>query len=313
LILRTTLLYLLIFVCVLLVLDGGAYAFMSTEYRSLLGPALGTPEATAALASSMRRVAVTIFALDVPLIVAFGAASYVLARMTLAPVFAARERERVFAADVAHELRSPLAAIAGVAQAARAGAQPESRDAFETIAANALDASAIVADLLTLARSPGRAVLACEPLDLAAIVARSVKEAAPNARTRGVEFSSDPVSAIVDGDERRLRELARNLIDNATAHARTTVRVASRRNGRRCELVVDDDGDGVAPADRERIFERFYRASEDGGGTGLGLSIARWIVEAHDGTIAVAQAPEGGARFIVSLPAIADAAADDPA
>lgn len=305
-IVRTTLLYLLIFVCVLLALDVGAYAFMATEYRSLLGPALGTPEAASALAASMRHVIVTIVTLDLPLAIAFGLASYLLARATLAPIVAARERERIFAADVAHELRSPLTAIASVAQAARSAAPPESREAFETIAANALDASAIVTDLLTLARDPGQSVLQCEPVDLASIVAACAKEAASAARDRGVVLQSDPQSAIVDGDERRLRELARNLLENSIRHARVGVRIASRRDGRTCELVVDDDGDGVAPHERERIFERFYRGSEDGQGTGLGLAIVRWIAHAHGGTVAVTQAPGGGARFTTSIPAHVD-------
>jgi signal transduction histidine kinase len=307
LIARTTILYLLVFVCVLIALDIGAYAFVAREYTSLLGPALSTPEGSTALATAMRHVAMTILTLDVPLIAIVGGASYVLARTTLAPIFAARERERVFAADVAHELRSPLAAIASVAQAARKSAPPDSREAFETIAANALDTSAIVADLLTLARDPGHAVLQCEPVDLAAVVATSAREAAPIALARGVQIQSEPGSAIVDGDERRLRELARNLLENAVRHARTSVRIASRRDGKLCEIVVEDDGDGVPAQDRERIFERFYRGANDGAGTGLGLAIVRWIVRAHAGNVAVTQAPQGGARFVATVPAHADA------
>jgi len=302
LIARTSALYLLIFICVLVALDIGAYAFMSREYASLLQPALGTPEGAAAMNSAMRRVVVTIVLLDVPLVIAVGAASYALARATLAPIFAARERERVFASDVAHELRSPLAAIAAIAQAARTTATPESRDAFEAISANALDTSAIVTDLLTLARDPGHGVLQCEPVDLAAIVARCARDVASDAASRGVRVESSPVSAIVDGDERRLRELARNLLENAVRHARSYVRIGSQRNGRSCEIVVEDDGDGIPPTDRERVFQRFYRRSDDGFGTGLGLAIVRWIAQAHAGTVTIAQASQGGARFVASIP-----------
>lgn len=300
---RTSALYLLIFICVLIALDIGAYAFMRREYASLLQPALGTPEGAAAMGAAMRRVVVTILLLDVPLIAAVGGASYVLARATLAPIYAARERERIFASDVAHELRSPLAAIAAIAQAARATALPESRDAFEAIAANALDTSAIVTDLLTLARDPGQSVLQCEPVDLAAVVARCASDVAGAAAARGVRVESSPVSAIVDGDERRLRELVRNLLENAVRHARSSVRIASQRSGRTCEIVVEDDGPGIAPEDRERVFQRFYRSSEDGGGTGLGLAIVRWIAKAHAGTVTIAQNGEaGGARFVTSIP-----------
>lgn len=300
---RATVLYLLVFVCVLLALDAGAYFFMVREYTSLLGPALGTPEGNTALAAAMRKVVLTIAMLDVPLVIAVAAASYLLARASIAPLAAARERERVFAADAAHELRSPLATIASIAQAARATADPAAREAFESIVRTALDASGIVSDLLTLAREPGRSVLQCEPVDLGAIVAGCAREAAAAARERGVVLSSAPASAIVDGDERRLRELTRNLLDNAIRHARGNVDVATETDGKSCAIVVDDDGEGVAPNERERIFERFYRHSDDGSGTGLGLAIVRWIVRAHDGTIDVRTAPLGGARFVASFPA----------
>ena len=300
---RTSALYLLIFICVLIALDAGAYAFVMREYASLLQPALGTPEGTAAMASAMRRVVATIALIDVPLVAVFGAASYLLARATLAPLFAARQRERVFAADVAHELRSPLAAIASVAQAARDGATEHEREAFNTIVSEALDASAIVADLLTLARDPAHNALQCEPVDLAAIVARCAGDAAERAAGAGVRIQAAPGSAIVDGDERRLRELTRNLLENAVRHARTRVLLASMQTGRTCSIVVEDDGEGVPPEDRERIFERFYRRRDDGTGTGLGLPIARWIARAHGGNVTAGPADGGGARFVVTFAA----------
>jgi signal transduction histidine kinase len=302
LILRTAALYVAIFVCVLLALDAGAYVFMLREYTSLLGPALATPEGSRALAAAMRPVAAAIATIDVPLIVIVAFASYALARTTIAPLAAARERERIFAADSAHALRSPLATIAAVAQAARPTANADTSEALETIVASTLDASRIVGDLLTLARRPQRDVLQCEPVDLAAIVSVSVGDVEPIAAAHGIRIESSPESAIVDGDERRLKELARNLLENAVHHAHGTVRVASRRNGRIAEIVVEDDGGGVPPEERERIFERFYRHSNNGSGSGLGLAIVDWIARAHQGTIAVGDAPAGGARFVASLP-----------
>jgi signal transduction histidine kinase len=303
LILRAAVLYLAIFVCVLLALNAGAYAFMAREYASLLAPALGTPEGSSALAAAMRRVVVTLAAIDVPLVVIVAVASYALARATIAPLEAARRRERIFAADAAHELRSPLTAISAVAQAARANASDDARAAFEAIAHSAHEASAVVTDLLTLARDPARHALQCEPVDLAAVVTGTSRENEPIAAARGIRLESAPESAIVDGDERRLRELARNLVENGIRHARQTVSIVSRRNGRLCEIVVDDDGDGVPPEDRERIFQRFYRRTNDGMGTGLGLAIVRWIARAHDGTVTVEATPSGGARFIAAIPA----------
>lgn len=303
LIFRTTALYLLVFVCVLAALDAGAYGFMLREYTSLLGPALGTPEGAKALAAAMRPVAVSILAIDLPLIAVVGAASYAMARLTIAPLAAARERERVFAADAAHELRSPLTAIASVAQASRNQSPPDSTQAFDTITHEALEASALISDLLTLARNPGRAVLQCEPVDLALVVTTCARDAALSANARNVRIETAADSAIVDGDERRLRELARNLLENAVRHARSRVTIASSRNGRTCSIVVEDDGEGVAPGERERVFERFYRRTQDQHGTGLGLAIVRWIVNAHEGTVGVEGSEAGGARFVATLPA----------
>jgi len=300
---RAAALYLFIFVCVLLALNAGAYAFMAREYASLLGPAMETAEGAHALAAAMRHVALTLAAIDAPLVAVVALASYALARATIAPLDAARERERLFASDAAHELRSPLAAIAAIAQAARSRASDESRDAFEAIAGCALEASAVVTGLLTLARDPGRRALQCEPVDLAAIVAFCSRESEPVANERGIRVDAAPATAIVEGDERRLRELARNLLDNAVRHARSRVSIASRRNGRLCEIVVEDDGEGVPPGERERIFERFYRRANDGSGTGLGLAIVRWIARAHDGIVTVDEAASGGARFVAGIPA----------
>ncbi|HEY2476723.1 MAG TPA: histidine kinase dimerization/phospho-acceptor domain-containing protein, partial [Candidatus Cybelea sp.] len=133
LVVRTAALYLCVFVCVLAALSVGAYAFVAGEYASLLKPALGTPYGSTAMATAMRAVVLTIAEIDLPLIVVFAIASYLLARMAIAPLEAARERERRFTSDAAHELRSPLAAIAAVAQVSRARSSQESRTAFETI------------------------------------------------------------------------------------------------------------------------------------------------------------------------------------
>jgi signal transduction histidine kinase len=303
LIARTAALYLCVFVCVLAALSIGAYEFVAREYASLLAPALSTPEGAGALRTAMHRVAVTIAEIDAPLVIVVAIASYFLARTAIAPLAAARQRERRFSADAAHELRSPLTAIAAVAQAARAGATEQSRASFEAIARSALEASAVVTDLLTLARDPARRALQCEPVDLAAIITLASRDTQPVADARNVRLDVAPGSAIVDGDERRLRELSVNLLDNAIRHARRGVRISSRRAGRLCEIVVEDDGDGIPSSERERVFERFYRRSNDGSGTGLGLPIVRWIASAHGGAVEIDRSSDGGARFVAAFPA----------
>jgi signal transduction histidine kinase len=303
LIARTAALYLFVFVCVLAALSIGAYEFVVREYASWLAPALSTPEGAGALRTAMYRVAVTIAEIDVPLVIIVAIASYVLARAAIAPLEAARERERRFSADAAHELRSPLTAIAAVAQAARADAPEQSRACFEAIARSALEASDVVTDLLTLARDPARRALQCEPVDLAAIVTIASRVTRPVADARNVRLDVAPGSAIIDGDERRLRELSVNLLDNAIRHAHQGVRISSRQAGRLCEIVVEDDGDGIPETERERVFERFYRLAHDGKGTGLGLAIVRWIAYAHGGAVEIDRSSNGGARFVAAFPA----------
>src|SRR6202035_3819153 len=156
---------------------------------------------------------------------------------------------------------------------------------------------------LTLARHPGPAVLQREPVDLAAIVLAVSRELAPVAATRAIALDVDAGNAIVDGDERRLREMARNLLDNAIRHARSRARIASQRGGRSGEIVVEDDGEGIASEDRQRLFERYFRHRNDRTGTGLGLAIVQWVARAHGGEVVAGTASQGGARFVASIPA----------
>lgn len=300
--LRLALRYIAVFALVLTALSVGAYMFVGREYASLLMPALATPEGAAAYANAMRRVAWTIAAFDVPLLVVVGIASWLLARASIEPLLAAQERERAFAADAAHALRSPLAAIASVAQAARGGADPASHGAFETIAHAALDASQTVAELLTLSRSAEPHALAKEPIELAAVVSDTASEFRQLAHDKGVELHLHAASAIVDADERRVRELVRNLLSNAVRHARSDVRVDVTARDEVAELVVANDGEPIEPQAREKVFERFYRANGSPEGSGLGLAIVRWIAQAHGGSVAIRDGAGAATEFIVRLP-----------
>lgn len=297
--------YVIIFLVVLAAISVVAYFFIGRSYGAELGPALGTPEGTAAYAAAMRHVTVSILLFDFPLVVLVAAASYWLARAHLEPLLAARERERRFAADAAHELRSPLATIATVAQAARADAQPELHAALETIIRTALDASAIVGDLLTLAREPASHALHTEPLDLAIVARQSAAEFLERAKAAGIDLKVEAQNVLVEADERRIRELLRNLIENGLRHARSSLVVRTSQQGRTAVLTVSDDGPGIEPSQQERIFERLFRSNEQGEGLGLGLSIGRWIAVAHGGELRAGnQRESGGALFTVTLPSL---------
>lgn len=301
---RLALRYLLVFAVVLAALSAGAYLFLGREYAGLLQPALGTPEVSRGYALAMRRVLLTILAFDVPLLIVVGVAAWILARASIAPLLAAQERERAFAADAAHALRSPLATIASLAQAHRADAPPQIAGVLTTIARAALDASATVGDLLTLARSAQPAALAKEPIDLGAVAADTANEFRQMAFDRGVQLRVEPVSVIVEADERRVREMIRNLLSNALRHAKSSVRIRVAA-GDDAELVVTNDGEPVPADARERIFERFFRADGHMEGTGLGLAIVKWIASAHGGSVLVRDCERGtGAEFVVCLPAM---------
>ena len=111
----------------------------------------------------------------------------------------------------------------------------------------------------------------------------------------------------VRGDEVLLAQVVGNLLANAARHARSRVAVSLAEEGGRVVLAVDDDGPGIAPQDRARVFDRFVRLDEararDAGGVGLGLAIVSDVVGLHGGTVHVERAPLGGARFVVDLPA----------
>jgi signal transduction histidine kinase len=300
---RLTAIYVAIFAAVLALLSAAAYAFVGMEYRSLLAPALQTPEARAAYAHAMARVALAIGGFDLPLLVVVGIASYLLARVSLAPLLEARERERAFSVDVAHELRSPLATISSIAQAARADTDERTRERLDVITTTALDAAGLVGDMLTLARDPRPGVLHREPVDLANVAAASVREFRDRFEVKHITLETQLASCIVDGDERRLRQLVRNLLDNALRHAQQRVIVSTFDDHGRGRITVEDDGTGIPADERERVFERFH--ANDEGGAGLGLAIVAWVARAHEGTVRVESTQDGhGARIVTTLPTL---------
>lgn len=298
---RLTAVYTAIFAAVLSCISAYAYWLIGGQYRSLLAPALDTIEGQAGYRNAMTHVLITIVAADVPVLIVVCLLAFVLARASLRPLFDARERERQFAADAAHELRSPLATIATVAQAARLKTDPETRERLDTIAHTALDASALIGELLTLAREPRPGLLQREPVDLAHVVTACAREFDSRATAANLELRVLAAGAIVDGDERRLRELTRNLLENALRHAKHVIVLECGGDTTAAYLCVRDDGDGIAPALREQIFQRY--AGADPGGHGLGLAIAHWIAHAHDGELEL----EGGtaipgASFVAKIP-----------
>jgi signal transduction histidine kinase len=295
-IVRLALSYLAVFLIVLAALSAVAYEFVAHVYASEVQPALALPETQQALRSALRRVLGVIIAIDIPLALLVGIASYFLARLSIAPLIAARRREAQFAADAAHELRTPLAKIAAIAQAAQHSGGDDR--ALASITHTAIDASTLVGDLLTLLRNEELSVRAREPVDLASILIATARDHVPSAATRSVALDVRTTSAIVDGEELRLRQLIGNLIDNALRHARGRVEAWIEVTNGWARICVEDDGEGVPEALRERVFDRFFKVHEDAGGSGLGLAICRWVARAHGGDVAM----EDRSRFVARIP-----------
>lgn len=214
---------------------------------------------------------------------------------TLAALQTSVERQRRFVADASHELRSPIASLR--TQLEVGAAHPELLD-LDGAVADTVRLQGLAADLLLLARLDAGERPGDTRFDLGAL-ARQEAEGRANVtvQAQGVE---------VAGSRGQVGRVLTNLLDNAQRHARSAVTVTVRAEGACAVVAVADDGDGVAEADRERIFERFVRLDEarsrDDGGAGLGLAIARDVAARHGGTLTVGRAPAGGALFELRLP-----------
>jgi signal transduction histidine kinase len=223
----------------------------------------------------------------------------------------ASTRQQRFVADASHELRSPVTAIRTELEVAQRTAAPDDWPAVaERLLAEEARLEAVIADLLLLATLDEGAPLPDAVLvDLADEAREEARRREPDREGVSIEVDA-PSPAVVEGNRLQLRRALANLLDNAGRHACATIRVSVRDRDGRVRVIVDDDGPGIAIADRERVFERFVRlddhrarAPSSTGGAGLGLSLVRRIADRHHGTAHVDTAPLGGARLVLDLPA----------
>ena len=215
------------------------------------------------------------------------------------------QQRRELISSVSHELRTPIAVVRHSLEVARAAPAPD----WNTVTASVLEENdrmqRLVDDLLVIARTDGgperRGTWTL--VDLDDIV---LDEVARLPTTTSIDQSA--VSAgQVRGDPEQLRRVVRNLLDNAQRHASTTVAIEVSSHDGMVVVAVDDDGPGIAPDDRARVFERFVRLDDsrarNDGGFGLGLPIVLDLVRRHDGSVEASTSPRlGGARMTVSLP-----------
>jgi two-component system, OmpR family, sensor histidine kinase MtrB len=219
-------------------------------------------------------------------------------------VQARSEADRRFAADVSHELRSPLQTLSAattILERRRQGLDERTSAAVHLLTSEVERFEQLVTDLLELAKTDRPADR--RPTDVAQL-ARSLLG------SRGLSpdlVETGGTTTVADVDPRRMEQVLANLIDNANRHGGGVVRLCVAVHGGQLRVEVDDEGPGVPPDERELVFDRFARgraASARGGseGTGLGLALVEQHVTAHRGRVWITDRPGGGARFCVALP-----------
>jgi signal transduction histidine kinase len=230
-----------------------------------------------------------------------------------ADLASADQQRRELIANVSHELRTPISALQAVLENIVDGVAAADPATLRTALTQTERLGRLVTELLDLSRiDAGVLALDLDEFPVADLLAEVVAEAevAAAAEERKVVFPTRvvPGDATVRADRQRLHQVVVNLLDNAVRHgpADGTVTVSAIAEAGRMVIEVADEGPGIPPEERARVFERFTRGDRStGGGTGLGLAIARWVVELHHGSIAVVD-PDGspGCRIRVTLPAV---------
>jgi signal transduction histidine kinase len=218
---------------------------------------------------------------------------------------AGHQAQQRFLGDASHELRSPLTTIISGLEVARA--HPELLDAelaTNTLLPEAHRMRLLIDDLLVLLRADEHSLmLRKEPValeELAEVEARRAR------RSVGCTIHTDISPACLIGDSAALSRVIRNLVDNAVRHAKSRIDIETGSRDGIATISVSDDGPGIAPAERSRVFERFVRLDSDrarsSGGSGLGLAIVAELVAAHGGTVSILDRPGGGTTVNVKLP-----------
>jgi signal transduction histidine kinase len=241
-------------------------------------------------------------------------------RRVAAPIERARQRQLAFSADASHELRTPVSVIEAQTSLALAGARDPAADrkAFERIDRESRRIRSILEDLLWLARFDAlRGAPDAEPVDVGVMASVAADRFAVVAETRGltIDLAVAPGNHVVAIPPDWLDRLLGVLVDNACKFSPDggTVRVAVTADSGRVVLAVEDAGPGIAPEERERIFDRFHRATTTGAGAGLGLAIADGIVRATHGRWRVGASSLGGASSAVGWPRALAGASEEPA
>ncbi|HEX3451686.1 MAG TPA: HAMP domain-containing sensor histidine kinase, partial [Solirubrobacteraceae bacterium] len=214
------------------------------------------------------------------------------------------DRQREFVADASHELRTPLTSVLANLELLAESLDGDQGEAARSALRSSRRMRRLVADLLLLARTDVGRVVPRETVDLAPIVAEAAAELSPVSGEHEIVLDVHP--APVDAVRDELHRLAINLLENSLRHTPpgTRIRVSTGVRDGQAMLVVEDDGPGVAAELVPTLFERFVRGAGDRGGSfGLGLAIVKAVAVSHGGDVVLESPADGGARFVVTLPA----------
>jgi len=236
-----------------------------------------------------------------------------LSRLTMRPILRSWRRQTEFVGNAAHELRTPLTIIQNKLELLLTKPNDKIIDQAENIAianSESQRLQKLTHDLLALARSDSNTLQTnLEATSVDTFLSRTVEPYTEIAASQGKQLVLEPVAefrAVLDQD--LIHQLMNILIDNALKYSpnQSTITITAKVVGRKWQLIVADQGIGIAPQERQHIFDRFYRVdssrSRQTGGNGLGLSIAHWIVDLHHGSIEVRDNAPHGSQFVTTLP-----------
>lgn len=257
-----------------------------------------------------RSFVTTILFIDSIVLIIGGGLSFLLADKTLRPIQLSLQKQKEFLADASHELRTPLAAIQTASEVILRG-KSKTKEDYKRVVQQTYDETKrlgqMANDLLELSRiDSGNSMLHKETVQVDSIAHIIVSEIKPLLRQKNIVFKTTIAeNVIINGDKNRIKQLFFILLDNAIKftpeHGTITLSV---KNKPKPTITVTDTGIGIDPKEQKRIFERFYQSdpSRTATGAGLGLSIAKWITEAHQGSIKVKSEKGKGSIFRITFP-----------
>lgn len=266
-----------------------------------------------AIYNGLRKATYVLIILAVLALIVATIAGHIMSAKAIVPLREAYEKQRQFAADASHELRTPLSVIMASADVLENDASvtsPFLRQVIADMRDEVKKMTKLVGDLLTVARGDNQVLkLNKQKFDLAALIEQTVRMMQPLVEKKNIELICEGIMPTqIHADEQKIKQLLLILVDNAVKYTpkggKVTVLLISDKKGK-VRINVRDTGIGIAQADQERVFDRFYRVdkarSRESGGNGLGLAIAQKIVNLHMGKIYIESEEGKGATFIVEL------------